>query len=174
MTNKAREVLDDCRKAVSEIKDGVMGRKWRIRWASSVVLLRAVGHVLKKVDAARDPTLGQVIHQEWMRLNASKPEPLIFWKFIEEERNNILKEYKIVAGQGVTIRPGSMHLNLTAGNRTSESNLPTLYHYTINSGPFAGRDQREVLHEAIEWWQKFLDRIDTEYMEDPAGPHLNY
>jgi len=64
--------------AASEIQDGVMGREWRIRWASVVVLLRVVGHVLKKVDAARDPLLEQVINEKWQQLNTSKPEPLIF------------------------------------------------------------------------------------------------
>jgi hypothetical protein len=34
------------------------------------------------------------------------------------------------------------------------------HHYLINSGPFAGRDQRDVVNEAIAWWEAYLDAID--------------
>jgi hypothetical protein len=33
--------------------------------------------------------------------------PQILWGFIDEERNSILKEYTLSAGQGVTVRPAA-------------------------------------------------------------------
>jgi hypothetical protein len=52
MTAAARLVLDDCRGALADLKEGVQGAEWRRRWIVTVVLLRAVGHVLEKVDGA--------------------------------------------------------------------------------------------------------------------------
>ena len=107
--------------------------------------------------------LEKIINAEWAKLQGSKPEPRTFWEFIDQERNNILKEYQISAGQGITIRPGTTHLNLKTGEQTHGESLPTLYHYTINSGYYKGKQQKDVLNEAIEWWDKYLANIETQY-----------
>lgn len=148
MTKAAREVLEDCRGAVDEIVDGIQGRSWRRRWVTAVVLLRTVGHVLEKVDVRISSEYRRAIDDAWAQLKSSKPNPEIFWQFIEAERNNIMKEYEVGAGQGATVRLGQ--------------NKPIEHHYLINSGPFAGRDQRVVLREAIAWWESYLDGIDRE------------
>lgn len=88
MTPAAREALEDCRVALGDLSDEVQGRQWRVRWFACVVLLRAVGHVLDKVDGPRDPKLRRAIDQWWATLNASKPNPAIFWSFIDEDRRN--------------------------------------------------------------------------------------
>ena len=163
MTKASRKVLEDCKGALEDFKYGVQGGEWRRRWITSVVLLRTVGHVLSKVDALTDPVLEKIINAEWEKLQGSKPEPRIFWEFIDQERNNILKEYQISAGQGVTIRLGTLHLNLKTGEQTHGESLPTLYHYTINSGYYKGKQQKDVLNEAIEWWDKYLANIETQY-----------
>jgi len=72
--------------------------------------------------------------------------PAIFWAFIYPERNNIVKEYEVGAGQGVTVHLGQ--------------NRPTEHHYLFNTGLFTGRDQREVLREAIAGWETYLDGVD--------------
>ncbi|WP_297325650.1 hypothetical protein [Nitrosomonas sp.] len=146
MTEAARKVLKDCRDATGDLVDGIQGGEWRRRWILAVVLLRAVGHVLAKVDGARSDEYKNEIKSWWTALKEGKPNPDIFWEFIEEERNTILKEYSTKAGQGVKIY---------LGNQSS-----TTYHYTINSGPFKGQDQRCVLDKAISWWESELDRID--------------
>lgn len=169
MTARAREVLEDCKIALNEIQDGITGREWRVRWVAAVALLRAVGHVLDKVDAPGDPLLRRLVDDAWRRLEESKPNPAVFWQFIEEERNHILKEYRIGAGQGVTIRLGTAHLDLQSGEQWSEPGLPTLYHYTVNSGPYEGRDQREVLQEAIDWWDAYLGRIEDAYRKEKSA-----
>jgi hypothetical protein len=130
---------------------------------TAVALLRAVGHVLRNSDAKADPILESVVLEAWNRLSSTKPEPAIFWQFIEEERNNILKEYRLTAGQGVTVRPGTLHINMKTGEQWADHGLPTLYHYEMNSGLYAGVDQRVVLTEAIEWWESYLAEIDREY-----------
>jgi hypothetical protein len=165
MTQNARQVLEDCRQALEEIKDGVMGRQWRIRWVAAVTLLRTVGYVLDKVDGLSDPLLKQIIDKEWEKLKRMNPQPTIFGEFIEAERNNIIHEYKFMAGQGVTVHAAIVSVDLKTGHQTSGPSLPTLYHYTINEGPYKGRDQRELLQEAIDWWEEYLDRIDKVYHE---------
>ena len=146
MTLAAREVLEDCRGAVDEIGDGIQGRAWRRRWVAAVVLLRTVGYVLGKIDVNIGPRYKVAIDAAWKQLNGSKPRPVIFWEFIEAERNNIIHEYEVGAGQGATVHLGQ--------------NKPIENHYLVNTGPFTGRDQRDVLREAIEWWESYLNAID--------------
>ena len=123
-------------------------------------------HVLSKVDATADPELEKIIASEWKKLQLSRPEPRIFWELIDQIRNSILKEYQISAGQGVTIRPGTTHLNLKTGEQTHGESLPTLYHYTINSGYYKGREQKDILLEAIQWCDSYLKNIEIKYEEN--------
>lgn len=147
MTTNARVVLDDCKVVLDSFTEGIQGAEWRIKWVSVVALLRAVGHVLRNVDNNKtiNPKLSMVIEEQWEILNRSKPKPIIFWQFIEEERNNVIKEYKLGAGQGVTI-------DLASKKAT--------YSYTMTTGPFIGQDQREVIRNAIKWWETYLNTID--------------
>jgi hypothetical protein len=162
MTIAARQALDDCREAVELLIDGVQGSEWRRRWVLAIVLLRAVGHVLDKVDGNQSPHSRSAIDHWWAKLKQTRPEPSIFWEFIDEERNSILKQYRSRAGQGVTVRVPTLCLNVKTGEQRSEPDppLPPLYHYTLISGPFEGRDHRDVLREAIQWWACQLDSID--------------
>ena len=164
MTTYAREVLEDCKQALLEIEDGVMGRQCRIRWVAAVTLLRTVGYVLEKVDGSNDLILKRLIDKKWDNLKMTRPEPLIFWRFIDTERNNILKEYKVNAGQSVTIRPGILSINLATGQQANGPSGPTTYSYHINEGYYKGRHQREVIQEAIDWWEQYLEQIDKEYI----------
>jgi len=152
MTSAARLVLDDCRGAVEEIFDGIQGPAWRRRWVTAVTLLRTVGYVLRKVDAKISPDYKRAIEAAWLDISKSKPHPSIFWEFIDAERHNIIHEYEIGAGQGVTIFLGQKK--------------PPENQYLLNTGPFVGRDQRVVLREAISWWETYLDAIDR-----AAGDH---
>ncbi len=150
------------RRSLAEIADGVQGEAWRRRWITAVTLLRAVGHVLNKVDSMRSTAHKRVIADGWASLQRSKPEPAILWSFIDKERNSILKEYRLSAGQGVTVRPGGVSVNGRTGEQHLSEGLPPIYHYVINDGQFKDRDQRDVLREAIEWWRSYLDEIDRQ------------
>jgi hypothetical protein len=167
VTTKARQAVLDCEAALEDLRSGARGLLWRTRWVAAVSLLRAVGDVLYKVDGERGSELRAAIDAEHAQLKATAPEPQIFWGFIREERNNVLKAYQFSAGQSVTVRPGGISFNLTTG----EEDLlfgpsgPTTYDHVMRGGPFAGQDPRDVVEHAIEWWGAYLDRVDARVEE---------
>lgn len=161
MSQQARFVLQDCKVALEDLRAAeATGVQWRIRWIAVVALLRAVGHVLDKVDGAQSPQLRAAINKEFERLKASKPEPRIFWDFIEAERNNILKVYQFGARQSVTVRLGMLHVNFKTGEQWSDSSGPTIYTYEMATEPFVGQKPHQVVEQAIAWWEHYLDEIE--------------
>jgi len=136
----------------------------RRRWIAAVALLRGVGHVLKNVDAESSPTLGKIIKAEWEAANKTKPEPHILWGFIENERNTVLKEYRFrshrsAAGFNVT----SISAPTASGVATIKTNKYGAAEFRLlTDGPFAGRNDIEVVTEAIQWWKVYLDRIEVQ------------
>src|SRR5207245_1310981 len=104
-----------------------------------VALLRSVGHVLDSVDGETAPELRRAIDEEYTKLKDSKPAPSIFWEFIHEERNMVLKEYRFrglhVWGHGITSLWSPTFTAQTAGvTRTAVSEFEHLY--VFNEGPF--------------------------------------
>src|ERR1700681_2813253 len=95
MTHKARIVLQDCRHAVARHTLELQGEELRVSWVAILTLLRAVGHVLDKVDGKASPAMAQAVTEWWKAMNASKPEPAIFWQFIDEARNRVVKLYEL-------------------------------------------------------------------------------
>jgi hypothetical protein len=71
--------------------------------------------------------------------------------YIKGERDNVVKEYELSAGHGATT-------GLRSSKRLPESHKN---HYLIHSGPYAGRDQRDVLREAITLLEAHVDAIDA-------------
>jgi len=160
MTQAARGVLADCREAIAELKAGVHGDVWRRRWITAIVLLRAVGHVLERVDVRSSDAYRRAIEGAWDSLRETKPEPAIFWSFINDVRNGIVKEYDMAAGQNAIIHPPMGIINRKTGATTSIGGKPTEYIPVINSGPFAGKLQSEVLEQAVAWWESYLGDVD--------------
>ncbi len=146
MTAAARLVLDDCREALNELREDPTGSLWRRRYVACIALLRAVGHVLGKVDVKTSAKHKAAIDAWWQQQKNTEPMPEVFWSFIENERNLLLKEYGPVAGQNVTVFVG--------GGRDPE------YSYVMKDGPFKGVDPRKLVADAIDWWEGKLNAID--------------
>lgn len=170
MTTQAREVLRDCERLLAAIGPDMPGELWRPRWAGLVALLRAVGHVLEKVDAARIVNAKQVVDAAWDELRQSKPEPKIFWQFIEAERNNVPKTYAFGVGVNITVRPGTGWLSLATGESGGSPGGPTTFEAFVRSGPFEGEDPLQLCREAIQFWNGYLDCIDRQIAERGTGP----
>jgi hypothetical protein len=166
MTANARTVLADCQAAMRSLEECEYGSEWSRHWVTVVSLLRAVGHVLEKVDAKSDPQLARVVRAHFEQLKTTKPQPQIYWQFIVEERNSVLKEYRF---RGIHAWTSSSATSLsvsspTPGGPTFTSSRPTpgrIQIHVYDRGAFAGRNQGDVAIEAIEWWQSTLDKIDA-------------
>lgn len=153
MATIARKVLADCKTAHGLLEAESDAARFRVVWVSGVALLRSVGHVLRKVDSRQDPRTAVAVGAAWERWKADKETNAIFWEFIEEERNNILKEYEFGFLSGpldVLITPSDERFVL-------DGNL----FCPIADGRFTGEDCRDILAEGIEWWEKELYEIES-------------
>jgi hypothetical protein len=60
---------------------------------AAVALIRTVGHVLKKVDAAQNPAMMESVSRRFEEWKRDREKARVFWEFVDAERNSILKEY---------------------------------------------------------------------------------
>jgi len=140
----ARAVLRDCHRSARELSTATTPTTWRLRWITTVVLLRTVGHVLDKVDGARSLYLRAAIDREWARVKAHRADNLIFHAFIEEERNSIAKEYEI----------GARLVQPVAADSSPALDAPVFLGDRIVP-------QRAVIKEAIGWWERLLTEVEA-------------
>ena len=158
--SRARLVLQDAMHVRQKLEDETSALEWRLGWVLAVVLLRAVGHVLAKVDGDADPAVASVVKvcfTEWK----SGAEHSIFQDFIEKERNSILKEYNA----GIT--EGSVDVMTAVQSScgfqfTSHASLEDNIYRPLTDGPFAGEDGRTILDYAIDWWVAQLAEVDRQ------------
>jgi hypothetical protein len=82
----------------------------------------------------------------------------------KRERDNLLKEYRsdVYPLEEISIeielgpaRPNSSSAKLSSIEKIGENIYKPMLH-----GPWAGEDARDVVQQAIEWWQRQLDEID--------------
>ena len=162
MTVAARRILSDCEAALEMLEDEQDEQRWRVLWVGALALLRAVGHVLRNVDG-QIPQTRAVIDAAYGGWTAEHPEHLVFREFIEKERNNMIKEYR---------------MNVLD---SSESCVAVFFgdsdgRYITDETPFVldgnlfrpvmvgfgvGEDARDVYREAINWWRAELTRLEA-------------
>lgn len=148
----ARKVLSDCRHVLEMLQEESRPASFRVLWVAGIALARAVGHVLQKVDSKQDSAVRAAVGKAYASWKAEKSSNAIFWDFIEEERNQVLKQYEVgfFAGPIDIVADGQLH--------TLDDHLfcPLTY------GPFAGEDCRDILEQAIEWWDQQLAAIEND------------
>lgn len=149
---RARNVLNDCKKAHELLESETNEAEFRILWVAGIALARAVGHVLDKVDSQQNAGLREIITKTYENWKQDRENNMIYWEFIEDERNRVLKEYAI----GFLAGP----MNLTASGETFT--LGENLFCPISDGVYAGEDCRGVLEEAINWWETQLQAIEVE------------
>jgi hypothetical protein len=101
--------------------------------------------------------LAAAFHQWDNELGRSKPEPEIYWEFIVNERNQLLKEYAATPVQATLVH--EMRFDLSTG--ATENLGLTRQEHVMAEGPFAGQDQRHLIKQSIQWWQAELERLDS-------------
>jgi hypothetical protein len=154
-TTQARIVLDDCRHAWERLELVTDDVEFRLFWVAGVALVRAVGHVLHKIDGGDQPILRKIAERHHRTWKAGDARHRIFSDFIDRERNNILKEYAF------EISEGDIPIAVFGADDGVFSLDENLFR-PMDSGPYAGEDGRDVLKDAIDWWSKRLDEIDRE------------
>lgn len=170
MTQAARMVLQDVMHAIDLHDDDLGGEAFRVSWFSITGLLRAVGHVLDKVDSHRSEALELAINHAWAELQRTKPEPVIFWGFIESERNRFLKNYEHSVNRSVDLKlydsagikqnaVTSIIVSRSQGIDTRGADVDLKS--TLDHGPFTGQNERQVARRAVKWWNAQLDDIDA-------------
>ena len=124
-----------------------------VLWLASITGLRAVGHILAKTDKLNHPELASKIDQWWKSLNANKlaEDNQIFFEFIEVERNDTIKEFEIKYDK----QPQSIAVIQQRNSQTTKSifELDGLLYIPMRDGSFAGEDVRDLIADAIKWWE---------------------
>jgi len=164
LTHNAREVLADCHLALQMLEEEQNPQRWRIHWAAGVALVRAVGHVLNKVDG-QDPIIRETANRRYKFWNGTSPAHRIFREFIERERNNLLKEYQINVHpfDEISVLVQAVLRPVAGGDPVTTAevlNLEDNVYRPLINGPWEGEDARDVLAEATKWWERQLDLID--------------
>lgn len=164
MTNAARQVLADCHLALEMLDEQEDLRRWRIQWFGALALLRAVGHVLDKVDA-RDPSLKPISKAAFSQWKKGEGSDQIFKEFIEDERNNVIKEYDFSThpNEDVAVVAQYRLVNAVTGEERIHSEI-----FSLDENLFrpivdrygTGEDARDVYREALEWWDEQLSLIE--------------
>lgn len=162
----AREVLSRCEYILNGLRQEPTGIAWEVKFSAALALLRSVGHVLKKTDSPTSSALKNEIDRWWKEIMANKSKHPIFWEFVEQERNLILKENQVRAGQSAMIfLQGVSATGIAAGQEPppapTQTNTPkAIYSYHMNEGPFIGRDPRDLIEDAIRWWHEQIINIE--------------
>jgi hypothetical protein len=172
MTDKARIVLQDCQNAVASHSLDLQGEELRVSWVAILTLLRAVGHVLDKVDGKSSPAMAQAVAKWWKATNASKPEPAIFWQFIDDARNRVVKLYEHGIWRQLVLE-GPLHQGMPTTILVDQANAQGGKIITedghviseLSDGAFAGRSERDVAFEACRWWHGVLGGLDARARE---------
>ena len=153
----AERVLDDVILAHDLLEKTEDEEVWRIYFVACLSLLRAVGHVLDKVDGCQDTLNRKAIDQFWFETKNDRIKNGIFWYFVDVYRNQVLKTYEFPS-EPLTyglIVPGS----LLSSEQTDDDEVFWSDGIIMQEGPFEGHDARDLIFEATKWWQVKLSEI---------------
>lgn len=169
MTVAARVVLADCRIVLQCLENEVDLDLWRVHWVAAITLIRAVGHVLDKVDGS-NPKIKRAAKESFRLWRSVDGGHDIFNEFIDQERNNVVKEYEfgyhpldnvdvalvstVQSPDGEFIRSAEI---IGIGDNVYRPLLGVFRH---------GDDARDVYFDAIVWWEEQLELIDNAVRDD--------
>jgi hypothetical protein len=172
MTTRAREVLGDCEHALTDFAASANTEFQRTRWVAMTTLLRTVLDVLEKVDGpAGSREARRRIDAARKRLHSEegKVKWRIYHEFVEDERNNVVHVYEVLARVNATIALPSLSW-MPAVDDPRGGTVTTTYDFIMKDGPYQGRDPRELCREAINFWRCYLDDIDSGVMAPDQVP----
>lgn len=122
---------------------------WRANFIVSVTTVRAVGHVLHKVDCRRYPQISDLVAARFERWKMGEGDDELFVHFIEEARNMVLKTYSFPANESVVFKTES------TGELSSDD--PSIDR--VVDGYFEGSSVVGLLQASHDWWRRELTEI---------------
>ena len=164
MTDNARKVMADCEIALELLESEQDLGRLRVHWAGAMALVRAVGHVLDKVDG-RNLTLRPLVDAAYSRWKADRSSNQIFWNFIHKERNNILKKYQLNTHPheeiDAVVMPAAEHVGTGEASQAQQAfSIGENLYRPILDGYGDSDDARDVYREALEWWRSELTVLE--------------
>ncbi|WP_010197179.1 hypothetical protein [Psychrobacter sp. PAMC 21119] len=159
MTTQAKKVLGDLRQSYLMLENETNYESFRVLWVAAITLARAIGHILDKVDSRQSELMKVTVSNKWKSLKENKEVAAnkIFFEFIEDERNKILKEYEF----GLLSSPIDLFV-VDTDSIPSKFTLGDGIYIPLQNGFYVGTDCRDVLAEAIQWWEEYINEIDAE------------
>lgn len=159
---KAWQPLTDCKTAFDRLELVTDDEEWRIYWVACVTLLRTVGHVLKNEDSKVSNIHKCVIGEHFKGLRAEKSHPHIFWDFIKKERDNVIKQY--IFAPELSQQVVAVVIETEHGQIVDDLADAPIIDFLDMDWPEsqdcnAVRDGRDLVCEAIEWWESQLHSI---------------
>jgi hypothetical protein len=160
-TLAAWNVLDDCRNA-HRMLNGIdpESSDWRVLWIGCLALLRAIGHVLDKVDSGHSAAAKHSIAKAWSEWkNVHEKEHGIFRDFIEKERNRLLKEGSFrTEPEPIYLVTEDGHRLVTEGGDRLIAEQPF---FRMTLAGFEDKNGLELIAAAIAWWEQRLTEIEA-------------
>ncbi|MDI1226471.1 MAG: hypothetical protein PSY14_02150 [bacterium] len=147
----------DCKYAIHRLKERQISYSaWKVEWAGICALLKASVHLMaaKDAKACLPETLKRELKKAYDELRKNKEQYPLFWKFIDRERHNILKEYEFSAYE-VIIQPDGTTSN-TRRSLLSFMDDSVKEALLIRSGEYKTRNALDVLTEAVEWLENYI------------------
>lgn len=143
----ARTALRDAYVAAKQLRPALESghhQSIRMAWISCLTYLRAVGHVLDKVDGGRSKWLREAGARKYDECKQDRFGNLIFWEFIEAERNILLKEYQSSIWE-------------KSPTQTYGNGKPTHLDILIGTDVFKPMD---AVQASLNWWEQYLDGVE--------------
>ncbi|MEF1291525.1 hypothetical protein [Vibrio sp. M260118] len=119
----------------------------RVHWISTICLLRAIGHVLDKVDAEISPIHKYEITKWWGIIKRDKPA--IFWEFINESRNLVVKEYDV---NFITYECELISMGLDGSTEVAENPVHIMK---------SGEELFSIVADALLWWEVQIKELEN-------------
>ncbi len=154
----ARKVWHDAVLSLSLTEWAVESAIFRVHWVATVTLLRTIGNVLRNIDTVGHSDILVHVDELWTRVQNTTDDTRLFWEFIKPERDNVLKEYEFAFDQSET---QTLAVDVPGGAVTQFEIDSELYRPMID-GTFSGDDSRDVLRDALRWWDSELTQIEAQ------------
>jgi hypothetical protein len=132
-------------------------QNWRSEYIVAITTLRAVGHVLHKVDCIRHPEISPIVEDRFQRWKNGNGDDELFVYFIEDARNMLLKTYQFPSDENVIFKTD------LSGEFSSDDPDPDI----VTDGYFQGSSVIGLLQHSHKWWQRELTEISG-YIRSPG------